>query len=90
MTAVSHKPGTNEDSIENLREELESRDKKIDMLEREIDDLCNRSMKKTLVFRDLPEKAEGADTWEDVRKLLLKFLALYDPEFAHLSIDTKD
>ena len=46
-------------------------------------------MRKTLVFRGLPEieKAEGADTWENVQKFLLKFLALYDPEFAHLSID---
>ena len=44
-------------------------------------------MRKTLVFIDLPEKAEGADTWENVRKFLLKFLALYDPEFADLSID---
>ena len=87
MTAVSHKADTNEDSIENLREELESRDKKIDTLEREIDDLRNRSMRKTLVFRGLPQKAEGADTWENVRKFLVKFLALYDPEFAHLSID---
>ena len=87
MTTMSHKVGTNKDSIENLREELESRDKKIDMLEREIDDLRNQSMRKTLVFRGLPEKAEGADTWENVRKFLLKFLALYDPEFARLSID---
>ena len=87
MNAVLHKAGTNKDSVENLREELESRDKKIDMLEREIDDLRNRSMRKTLVFRGLPEKAKGADTWENVRKFLLKFLALYDPEFAHLSID---
>ena len=44
-------------------------------------------MRKTLVFRGLPEKAEGADTWENVRKFLLKFLALYDPEFAHMPID---
>ena len=87
ITAVSHKADTNKDSIENLREELEFRDKKIDTLEREIDDLCNRSMRKTLVFRGLPENAEGAYTWENVRKFLLKFLALYDPEFAHLSID---
>ena len=87
MTAVLHKAGTNKDSIENLREELESRDKKIDMLEREIDDLCNRSMRKTLVFRGLPEKADGADTWQNVWKFLLKFLALYDPDIAHLSID---
>ena len=41
MTAVSHKADTNEDSIENLKEELESRDKKTDTLEREIDDLRN-------------------------------------------------
>ena len=87
MIAVSHNADTNEDSIENLKEELESRDKKIDMLEREIDDLQNRSMRKTLVFRGLPEKAESADTWENVLKFLLKFLALYDPEFAHMSID---
>ena len=44
-------------------------------------------MRKTLVFRGLPEKAEGADTWENVRKFLLKFLVLYYPEFAHMSID---
>ena len=62
MTAVLHKADTNEDSIENLREELESHDKKIDTLEKEIDDLRNRSMRKTLVFRGLPEKAESADT----------------------------
>ena len=41
MTAVLYKADTNEDGIENLREELESRDKKIDTLEREIDDLHN-------------------------------------------------
>ena len=41
MTAVSHKADTNEDSIQNLKEELESRDKKIDTFEREIDDLRN-------------------------------------------------
>ena len=87
MTIVSHKADTNEDSIKNVREELESRDKKIDMLEREIDDLRNRSMRKTLVFRGLPAKAEGTDTWENIQKFSLKFLALYDPEFAHLSID---
>ena len=62
MTAVSHKADTNEDSIENLREELESRDKKIDTLEREIHDLRNRSMRKILVFIGLPDKAEGYDT----------------------------
>ena len=87
MIAVLHKADTNEDNIENLREELESHDKKIDTLEREIDDLRNRNIRKTLVFRGLPEKAEGADTWENVRKFILKFLVLYDPEFAHLSID---
>ena len=38
---MSHKADTNEDSIENLKEELESRDKKTDTLEREIDDLRN-------------------------------------------------
>ena len=48
MAAVSHKADTNEDSIKNLREELESRDKKINTLEREIDDLRNRSTRKTL------------------------------------------
>ena len=32
MTAVSHKGDTNEDSIENLKEELESRDRNIDTL----------------------------------------------------------
>ena len=76
MTALSHKADTNQDSIKNLREELKSRDKKIDTLEREIDNLRNRSMRKTLVFRGLPEKAEGADTWENAWKFLLKFLAL--------------
>ena len=44
ITAVSHKADTNKGSIENLTEELQSRDKKIDMLQREIDDLCNHKL----------------------------------------------
>ena len=46
----------------------------IDSLKEENEDLRNRSMRSTLIFRGVPER-EQSDSWEDVSRYLSEYLA---------------
>lgn len=47
---------------------------RIKNLESGLDDLQNRQMRKTLVFRGFPEGHEGADSWDNCYKLISSFI----------------
>lgn len=57
-----------------LKDELLTKDDKIEALEATLDDLKNRQMRKTLVFRGFPEGVEGIDSWENCKNLITDFV----------------
>ena len=68
------------DLMDDLKESIEQSIKTLDLigkvetLQQENEDLRNRSMKSTLIFRGLPE-SEKNDSWEEVSQNLVCLLA---------------
>ena len=60
--------------ISHFENEISQRDKKIEQLALEIDDLRNRGMRKTLIIKGIPEGAEGNDSWDNVKAFIISFL----------------
>lgn len=69
-----------------LKDELLAKDDKIVSLEANLDDLKNRQMRKTLVFRGFPEGVEGKDTWENCKNLIADFVETH-LEFSDVEVE---
>ena len=67
---------SNEESLRDLIEKNEACEKRITLLENELDDQVNRSMRDTLVFKNVP----GSETaWENTAKVLSRLINECDP-----------
>ena len=64
----------NAETISHFENEISQRDKKIEQLALEIDDLRNCGMRKTLIIKGTPEGAEGNDSWDNVKAFIISFL----------------
>ena len=74
VKAVTFKADKNAETISHFENEISQRDKKIEQLALEIDDLRNRGMRKTLIIKGIPEGAEGNDSWDNVKAFIISFL----------------
>ena len=72
--------------FEELESDLLSKETKIEHLEATLDDLRNRQMRKTLVFRGFPEGAEGKDTWVNCKSHISNFIVSH-LDFADVEIE---
>ncbi len=61
--------------VDDLEKQLLEQNDKVKSLEDNLDDLKNRQMRKTLVFRGFPEGCEGQDTWDNCKSFLTTFVA---------------
>ena len=57
-----------------MKTELKKKDEKITKLSDEIDELRNRSMRKTLILCSFPEKVEGTRDWKSCKQFVTKFI----------------
>ena len=60
--------------VDGLEQQLLEQENKVKSLENSLDDLKNRQMRKTLVFRGFPEGCEGQDTWDNCKSFLTTFI----------------
>ena len=74
VKAVTFKADKNAETISHFENEISQRDKKIEQLALEIDDLRNRGMRKTLIIKGIPEGAEGNDSSDKVKAFIISFL----------------
>ena len=60
--------------VDGLEQQVLEQENKVESLENSLDDLKNRQMRKTLVFRGFPEGCEGQDSWDNCKSFLTTFI----------------
>ena len=58
---------TNSTAIESINDHVEILKSKLKALYDQTDDLKNRSLRNTLIFRNVPKSPTGEQTWQDVK-----------------------
>ena len=70
LAATRYDLDQSKDKLNEMKAELKKKDEKITELSDEIDELRNRSTRKTLVLCGFPEKVEGTKDWKSCKQFV--------------------